>query len=75
MFNIYDNGDLLLGKVKDIKTYQTALINEDLIDKEDYEEISEYLESLKDNDIICINYASGMGLSFDIWNESDKVEV
>lgn len=74
MNNIYDNGELLLGNVRNIKEYTTRQIEAQLIDEEDYEEIIEYLEDKKDTDIVCINYDFGMGLSFDIWQEEDKLE-
>ena len=75
MNNIYDNGELLLGKKQDILKYQTMLINENLIDKEDYEEITEYLQELEDDTIVCINYDNGMGITFDIWDKSDIVKI
>ena len=73
MNSIYDNGELLLGSKKNILEYQNKLIEQDLIDKEDYAEITDFLKDFKDNDIVCINYDNGMGLSFDIWQENDKI--
>lgn len=73
MNNIYDNGELLLGSVKDIKEYtlNNMLVYEN---DEDNMEILDFIKDYKENDIICINYDNGMGLSFDIWQESNKVE-
>lgn len=71
MNNIYDNGELLLGTKKDILNYVNSNVSN--FDKEDYEEIIEYLCSFNDNGIVCINYDSGMGLSFDYWSEKDKI--
>lgn len=72
MNSIYDNGELLLGSVKDIKEYT---LNNMLIYENDEEnmEILDFIKDYKENDIVCINYDNGMGLSFDIWQESDKV--
>lgn len=74
MKNIYDNGELLLGSVGNIKEYTKRQIEAESIDKEDYKEIIEYLETLKDSDVVCVNYDNGMGLSFDSWDENDKLE-
>jgi len=73
MNNIYDNGELLLGSVKDIKEYT---LNNMLVYENDEEnmEILDFIKDYKENDIVCINYDNGMGLSFDIWQEIDKVE-
>lgn len=73
MNNIYDNGELLLGSVKDIKEYT---LNNMLVYENDKEnmEILDFIKDYKENDIVCINYDNGMGLSFDIWQEIDKVE-
>lgn len=73
MNNVYDNGELLLGSVKDIKEYT---LNNMLVYENDEEnmEILDFIKDYKENDIVCINYDNGMGLSFDIWQEIDKVE-
>ena len=74
MNKIYDNGELLLGTKKDILKYQQELIEKDMIEKEDYEEIIDFLKDFKDTDIVCINYNNGMGLSFDIWSSKDIIK-
>lgn len=72
MNNIYDNGELLLGSVKDIKEY---ILNNMLVYENDEEnmEILDFIKDYKENDIVCINYDNGMGLSFDYWNEKDEI--
>ena len=69
MENIYDNGEICLGKVEKIKQY--------LIDNaEETWEIEDILEDLKrlnDDDIVAINYDNGMGYNIDWWTKDDKV--
>lgn len=77
MNNIYDNGTMLLGTIKNIKEYTNKQIEqeEDTDIQEEYKSMLEEIESLeeKDNTIIAINYDNGMGISIDYWQESDKV--
>lgn len=70
---IYDNGELLLGTKRDIIEYQARLVKAQLIEKEDYDEIVETLQDKKEDTIVCINYDNGMGLSFDFWENEDKL--
>lgn len=75
MKNVYDNGTLILGTKKDILEYQKKLIKKEIIDKDDYQEITETLEDLENDTIVMINYDCGMGLSFDWWNKTDIVKT
>lgn len=67
MNNIYDNGEILLGKVKDIIEYTKK---QGTIDEE-MEEILQDLKDLEDNTIVAINYDNGMGYTIDYWDEKD----
>lgn len=67
MNNIYDNGEILLGKVKDIIEYTKK---QETIDEET-EEILQDLKDFEDNTIVAINYDNGMGYSIDYWDEKD----
>ena len=67
MNKIYDNGEILLGKVKDIIEYTKK---QETIDEE-MEEILQDLKELEDNTIVAINYDNGMGYTIDYWNEKD----
>lgn len=71
MNKIYDNGTCLLGKVKQIKEMIGKQTSEDEMLIEIYEELNNYF---KDNDIVCINYDTGMGYSIDYWNEDSIVK-
>ena len=75
MNKIYDNGELLLGKYKHLLEFA----NKQLIDNEDDEvalEFKKELEDLKldDDTIVCVNYSSGMGNSYDWWSKEDCME-
>jgi len=75
MNNLYDNGEMLLGTKRDILEYTKRQNEAQLIEEEDYQEIVETLEDLEDNTIICINYDNGMGMTFDWWEDTDKLEM
>ncbi len=70
MNKIYDNGEILLGKVKDIIEYTKK---QGTIDEE-MEEILQDLKDFEDNTIIAINYDNGMGYTIDYWDEKDILE-
>lgn len=70
MLNIYDNGEMILGKVKDLIEYTVKNCE----DEETLKELLEDFEKLNDDDIVALNYDNGMGYSFDYWEQSDKVE-
>ena len=60
---------------RDILEYTKRQNEAQLIEEEDYQEIVETLEDLEDNTIICINYDNGMGMTFDWWKDTDKLEM
>lgn len=69
MENIYDNGEICLGKVEKIRQY--------LIDNTEetweIEDILDELKTLNNDDVVAINYDNGMGYSIDWWTKDDKV--
>ena len=71
---VYDNGEMLLGMVKDVIKY---LFENMEYDEDDYSEVKgmiEDLEELGDNYIVMINYDFGMGYLLYKWHiESDVV--
>lgn len=69
MENIYDNGEICLGKVEKIKKYPISNAEETW----EIEDILEDLKILNDDDIVAINYDNGMGYSIDLWTKDDKV--
>lgn len=75
MYNIYDNGEMLLGNKRMIKQYTLSQIDHFRdIDKyvvETCEEILDEIKDYKDDEILCINYDNGMGISIDSWDSSD----
>lgn len=75
MNKIYDNGYMLLGEYKHLLKF----VDKQLIDNEDDEiilTIKQELEDLKldDDTIVCINYDSGMGNTYDWWDKKDCME-
>ena len=71
--NVYDNGDYLLGKVKNVIEYIYNLILEERIDDEDVYEILDDIGKLEPNTIISINYNHPMGYSYETWDYGDIV--
>lgn len=71
MNNIYDNGTMVLGSVKNIKEYLLKhMEHENFGAKEILEDISQE----KDDTIVAINYDCGMGYTIDYWQENDIVK-
>ena len=75
MNKIYDNGEMLLGRKKDIEQHCMKLIikNDDEEIKESAKEIIEEIKEYNDNDILCINYDFGMGILIKHWEDKDEV--
>ena len=74
MNKIYDNGEILLGKAKDILDYMNC--NDDCFDKDDYIDIENDLKELLEDDedvIVYINYDNGMGYFIYYWNKDDEI--
>jgi hypothetical protein len=68
--NVYDNGEIVLGKVIWVKKY----IRENADDITEVEDILKDLEELYINDIVAIHYDHGMGYSIDYWTYNDIVD-
>ena len=75
MNNIYDNGEIIIGKAKDILQYQAK--HQCDLDEQDYKDIKEDLErylKCDENIIVAINYDNGMGYTIDYWDTKDIVK-
>lgn len=74
MNKIYDNGEILLGKAKDILNFMDC--NDEYFDRNDYIDIENDLKELLEDDedvIVYINYDNGMGYFIDYWNKDDEI--
>lgn len=69
MFDVYDNGEICLGRAKDLIKY----IVENCDDKDELRDLLECFEDIEDDDIVALNYDHGMGYSMDWWTKDDKV--
>lgn len=70
MNNVYDNGEIVLGNIYNVKDYICR-------NCEDLEEIKEIIEDLEDYDndtIVAINYDVGMGYLIDYWKKDSIVK-
>lgn len=68
---VYDDGERLLGNVKDVKKYMVE-------NCEEYEEVEEVIKELcyfDDNTMVVVDYKNGMGFVIDKWTEKDRNEV
>lgn len=73
MNTVYDNGDLMIGKVEIIKKFNDSLYKENAIEKEVWEELDNELKEIEPNTLIAIDYCNGMGLYIRKWEEKDIV--
>jgi hypothetical protein len=79
MNSVYDNGGLMLGNIDLVIKEIKREIEKD-IDMSDVstEELLKDLEDLKiqvpNVSIVCINYDTGMGYSFDYWRTDDEIK-
>lgn len=71
MNNIYDNGEMVLGSVYNVKEY----ICRNADDIEEIKDLVEDLEDLDEDCIVMVNYDNGMGYSIDWWNKSHLVNM
>ena len=75
MNKVYDNGEILLGKAKDILNFMDC--NDERFDRDDYIDIENDLKELLEDDedvIVYINYDNGMGYFIDYWNKDDEIK-
>lgn len=71
--NVYDNGEYLLGKVKNVIDYiNNQILNEEIDDEEAIEILTE-LGTLSPDTIVSINYNHPMGYSYEYWDYDDIV--
>ncbi len=75
MYNIYDNGEMLLGNKRMLKQYLLSEIDHfrsiDEYVVENCEEILDEIKDYKDDSILCINYEHSMGFTVDSWDNND----
>ena len=71
--DIYDNGCVMLGKVRNIKDYLAQLMTK-LDYQDDARDILEDLKDMKDDIIVAINYDNPMGYNIEYWEFNDRVK-
>ena len=71
---IYDNGEMLLGNVKDIIKYTEEQAEKGIVDEEFKNDVIEDLVGYSEDTIVTINYDNGMGYSIDYWDDRDIVK-
>ena len=67
--DVYDNGEIILGKVIWVKEYICK-------NADDITEVKDLINDLEDLDadaIVGVNYDHGMGYSIDYWTHNDIV--
>ena len=70
MDKIYDNGEMVLGNVYNLKDY----ICRNCEDCEEIKEIIKDLEDLDEDTIVALNYDNGMVYYIDYWSKNDIVK-
>lgn len=69
MNNIYDNGEMVIGNVKNIRKY----LIENAEETWEIEDMIKDLEDLEDDSIVAIDYDHGMGYSLDYWHSKNDL--
>lgn len=76
MKNVYDNGEIVLGEVKNVIDYiqnnMEYTSEEDIILNDLIKELKEYYV---EDTIVAITYGYGMGYSIEYWTKKNKVKV
>ena len=76
MYNIYDNGALMLGNIKDVISEVENEIKKDIdmcmIDAKELLKDLKELEGIAS--IVMVNYENPMGYTIDYWTKNDIVE-
>lgn len=75
MNEIYDNGTIILGNVKNIRDYTIKQFENGIIEDWERDEILEELKELKEDNIVAVNYDCGMGLKTDYWEVGDIIDT
>lgn len=70
MNKIYDNGTMVLGCVRNIKTY----LKENAEETWEIEDILQELETYSNDTIVVVNYDLPIGYNITYWNEDDFVK-
>lgn len=70
MNKIYDNGEMVLGTIYNVKDYLCKHCD----DVSEIKDIIDDLENEDEDTIVAINYDHGMGYSIDYWTKQDVVE-
>lgn len=71
MTNVYDNGEMVLGNVYNVKNYICKYCDEPA----EIKEIINFLEDLDEDTIVVINYDMGIGYSIDYWIKESEVKL
>lgn len=71
MNNVYDNGEMVLGSIYNVKEY----ICRNADDIEEIKDLIEDLEDIDEDSIVMVNYDNGMGYSIEWWNKSHLVNM
>lgn len=70
MNSVYDNGEMVLGCVKNVKEY----LIENAEETWEIEDILKDLEKFSNETIVAINYDLPMGYNITYWNEDSIVK-
>jgi len=72
MNNIYDNGDLMIGNIKDIINY---IENDENLETWEYDDLLKDLKEIENIAyIVMVNYDNPMGYSIDYWTKDDEIK-
>lgn len=75
MNNIYDNGETILGNVKDVINYISFGINWNSEDEQIVKGLLNDLKELTKNTIVYVNLANGIdNYSIDFWNDENIIK-
>ena len=69
--DIYDNGEILLGKVKWVKEYIKKHAME-MVDTTELDDLLQELDDLKGDTIVAVNYDNPMGYDIKYWTYEDR---
>lgn len=71
MNNIYDNGALMIGNIKDIINY---IENDENLETWEYDDLLKDLKEIENIAyIVMVNYDNPMGYSIDYWTKRDNI--
>lgn len=70
MYDVYDNGEKVLGRIYNVKEY----LCKNSYDATDVKDIIEDLENYDEDTIVAIDYSFGMGYRIEYWKKNDVVK-